>query len=211
MLNTDIYAITAEQYSLGRTNIEVVQELVAAGVKIIQYREKEKKKLYKFQECQEIRAITRAAGVTFIVNDDLDVALAVKADGVHIGQEDLPAEQVRRLVGKEMIIGLSTHSPEQARAAVKQGVDYIGVGPVFATNTKKDVCAPVGLGYLEYVAKHIDIPFVVIGGIKEHHILELHQKGATCFAMITEIVESQDIAKKIKSIRGKLLDNRYSG
>lgn len=204
MLNTDIYAITAEEYSLGRSNIEVVNELVKAGIKIIQYREKEKKKLYQFEECKVIREITRAAGVTFIVNDNVDLALLVGADGVHVGQDDLPVEEVRRLVGDKMMIGLSTHSPEQARDAVKRGADYIGVGPIFATKTKKDVCDPVGLEYLEYVAKNTDIPFVAIGGIKEHNLKEVKDRGATCMAMVTEIVGAQDISGKINSIREQL-------
>ncbi|MTI83950.1 MAG: thiamine phosphate synthase [Firmicutes bacterium] len=204
LLNTDIYAITAEEYSLGRSNIEVVNELVKAGIKIIQYREKEKKKLYQFEECKVIREITRAAGVTFIVNDNVDLALLVGADGVHVGQDDLPVEEVRRLVGDKMMIGLSTHSPEQARDAVKRGADYIGVGPIFATKTKKDVCDPVGLEYLEYVAKNTDIPFVAIGGIKEHNLKEVKDRGATCMAMVTEIVGAQDISGKINSIREQL-------
>lgn len=148
--------------------------------------------------------MTREAGVVFIVNDDIDLALAVDADGVHVGQEDLPVEEVRRLVGKDMIIGLSTHSPEQARDAEKRGADYIGVGPVFATNTKKDVCAPVGLEYVEYVVKNIKIPFVAIGGIKEHNIAEVKKRGASCFAMVTEIVGAKDIPAKIKALREKL-------
>jgi len=204
LLNTDIYAITAEEYSLGRSNIEVVNELVKAGIKIVQYREKEKKKLYQFEECKIIREITRAAGVTFIVNDNVDLALLVGADGVHVGQDDLPVEEVRRLVGDKMMIGLSTHSPEQARDAVKRGADYIGVGPIFATKTKKDVCDPVGLEYLEYVAKNTDIPFVAIGGIKEHNLKEVKDRGATCMAMVTEIVGAQDISGKINSIREQL-------
>lgn len=204
MLNTDIYAITAEEYSLGRSNIEVVQQLINAGVKIIQYREKEKKKLYKYEECKEIRRMTREAGVTFIVNDDVDIAMAVDADGVHIGQDDLPIEEVRQLIDKEMFIGLSTHSPEQAKDAVRRGADYIGVGPIYATNTKKDVCDPVGLEYLEYVAKNINLPFVAIGGIKENNIAEVKQKGASCVSMITEIVGSEDIPKRVKALREKL-------
>ncbi|WP_031513092.1 thiamine phosphate synthase [Desulfofalx alkaliphila] len=201
MLNTDLYAITAEEYSLGRSNIEVVEQMVEAGIKIIQYREKEKKKLYKYQECLKIREITRKAGVTFIVNDDIDLALAVKADGVHIGQEDLPIEQVRKLVGKEMIIGLSTHSPEQAQDAVRRGADYIGVGPIFATKTKKDVCDPVGLEYLDYVVKNIKLPFVAIGGIKEHNIAEVKKRGAKCICLVTEIVGAKDIGAKIAALR----------
>ncbi|MCL0033172.1 thiamine phosphate synthase, partial [Peptococcaceae bacterium] len=192
-LNTDIYAITSEEHSLGRSNIEVVEQLIKAGVKIIQYREKEKKKLYKFKECKIIREMTKRAGVTFIVNDDVDIALAVKADGVHVGQEDLPVEEVRKIVGEGMIIGLSTHSPAQAMEAVKKGADYIGVGPIFPTKTKKDVCDPVGFEYLDYVVKNIKIPFVAIGGIKEHNVKEVQRRGATCFAMVTELVGARDI------------------
>ena len=205
-LNTDIYAITSEEHSLGRSNIEVVEQLIKAGVKIIQYREKEKKKLYKFKECKIIREMTKRAGVTFIVNDDVDIALAVKADGVHVGQEDLPVEEVRKIVGEDMIIGLSTHSPAQAMEAVKKGADYIGVGPIFPTKTKKDVCDPVGFEYLEYVVKNIKIPFVAIGGIKEHNIKEVQKRGATCFAMVTELVGARDIAAKVKAIRKRLAE-----
>lgn len=205
MLNTDLYALTGEDYSLGRSNIEVVQQLVAAGIKIIQYREKDKKKLYKYQECLKIRELTKAAGVTLIVNDDIDLALAIKADGVHVGQQDLPVEQVRQLVGPDMYIGLSTHSPEQAQEAVKRGVDYIGVGPIYTTNTKKDVCPAVGLEYLDYVVQNINLPFVAIGGIKEHNIREVKQHGARCIAMITELVGAPDIEAKVKSIRQRLL------
>src|SRR5690606_3253325 len=130
------------------------------GVKIIQYRGKDKKMLDKHKECQKIRELTRQAGVTFIISDDVDLALLVGADGIHIGQEDLPMEKVRELVGGEMIIGLTTHSPSQAQDAVAKGADYIGVGPIFKTYTKKDVCDPVGFEYLEYVVQNIDIPFV---------------------------------------------------
>ncbi|MCL0052738.1 thiamine phosphate synthase [Peptococcaceae bacterium] len=205
-LNTDIYAITSEEHSLERSNIEVVEQLIKAGVKIIQYREKEKKKLYKFKECKIIREMTKRAGVTFIVNDDVDIALAVKADGVHVGQEDLPVEEVRKIVGEGMIIGLSTHSPAQAMEAVKKGADYIGVGPIFPTKTKKDVCDPVGFEYLDYVVKNIKIPFVAIGGIKEHNIKEVQKRGATCFAMVTELVGARDIAAKVKAIRKRLAE-----
>jgi len=203
-LNTDIYAITSEEHSLGRGNIYVVEQLIKAGIKIIQYREKEKKKLYKARECKIIREMTKNSGVTFIVNDDVDIALAIGADGVHIGQEDLPIEEVRKIVGDERIIGLSTHSPVQAIDAVKKGADYIGVGPIFPTKTKKDVCAPVGFEYLECVVKNINIPFVAIGGIKEHNIKEVQKRGATCFAMITELVGAKDIITKVKAIRKRL-------
>jgi len=196
-----IYGITAEEYSLGRSNMEVVKEMIAAGIKIVQYREKDKTMSAKFSECLKLRQITKEAGVAFIVNDHVDLALLVGADGVHVGQDDLPAEAVRRLVGPDMIIGLSTHSPEQAQAAMRVDVDYIGVGPLFPTSTKKDVCAPVGLEYLEYVVQNIPLPFVAIGGIKEHNILEVKKRGAACICLVTEIVGAEDIKAMVHSLR----------
>lgn len=204
LLKADIYGITAEEYSLGRSNIEIVERMIGAGIKVIQYREKEKKARLKYDECLKIRKMTREAGVVFIVNDQADLAMLVEADGVHLGQDDLPPGKVRELVGDEMIIGLSTHSPAQAKAAVELGVDYIGVGPIFATTTKKDVCDPVGLQYLDYVVNNIELPFVAIGGIKEHNIAEVSRRGAKCIAMVTEIVGAEDIAPKVGAIRDVL-------
>lgn len=203
-LSTDLYGLTAEEYSLGRGNIEVVEQLIAAGIKVIQYREKDKKAGKMYDECKLIREITKQADVTFIINDYVDLALAVEADGVHIGQDDLPPEEVRRLVGDKMVIGLSTHSPAQANAAAAGVADYIGVGPIFSTKTKKDVCDPVGLAYLDYVAKNIDIPFVAIGGIKEYNINVVRKHGARIVALVTEIVGATDIPAKVQQIRRQL-------
>ena len=204
---TDLYGITAEEHSLGRSNIEVVRDMIAAGIKIIQYREKDKKMKVKYEECQVIRRLTEEAGVTFIVNDDIDLAMLVKADGVHIGQDDLPLEKVRELVGEEMIIGLSTHSPAQAEDAVKRGADYIGVGPIFKTATKKDVCQPVGLEYLEYVIENIQIPFVAIGGIKVDNIAQVAELGAKCISVVTDITTALDIPKRVKELRNNMKKN----
>lgn len=202
--DTGLYCITSEEHSRGRNNIEVVREMIKAGVKVIQYREKEKKQLHKYNECLQIRAMTKEAGVTFIVNDNIDIAILVKADGVHIGQDDLPIGKVRELVGKEMIIGLSTHSPKQAEDAVRSGADYIGVGPIYKTYTKKDVCDAVGLDYLTYVVKNLSIPYVAIGGIKEHNMHEVIGCGAKCIAMVTEIVGADNIGEKIKNIKDNM-------
>lgn len=202
--DTDIYCITSEAHSNGRSNIDVVEDMIRAGVKTIQYREKEKEMGDKFEQCTKIRQMTRDAGVRFIVNDHADIALMTDADGIHIGQEDLPIEAVRQLVGDRMLIGLSTHSPSQAEAAVARGADYIGVGPIFRTFTKKDVCDPVGYAYLEYVVERLNIPFVAIGGIKAHNVSEVAKRGAGCVALVTEIVGADDIAGKIKEIRNLL-------
>jgi thiamine-phosphate pyrophosphorylase len=195
-----LYGLTAEKFSLGRGNAEVVRAMLDAGVRLVQYREKTMKMGAKYEECLILRAMTREAGAAFIVNDDIDLALLVGADGVHVGQEDLPVAAVRALVGEGTAIGLSTHSPEQARAAVAAGADYIGVGPIFATQTKDDVCAPVGLSYLDFVVREIGLPFVAIGGIKEHNLAEVAARGGRCAALVTEIVGAPDIRERIGSL-----------
>ena len=203
-LQADLYGITAEEHSLGRSNFEVAREMIAAGIRIIQYREKDKPLREKYNQCLVLREMTSQAGVIFIVNDHVDLALAVGADGVHIGQDDLPPEKVRDLVGDNLLIGLSTHSPAQAEEALKAGIDYIGVGPIFATKTKQDVCDPVGMEYLNDVVNNIKIPFVAIGGIKEHNLAEVAGGGAKCIALVTEIVGARDIAAKVRALRAIL-------
>ncbi|MDO8567435.1 MAG: thiamine phosphate synthase, partial [Dehalococcoidales bacterium] len=181
-----------------------VKQMLEAGVKIIQYREKEFGMLKKYRECLSIRDLCAKHDACFIVNDDVHLALAVEADGVHLGQDDLPAAVARELVGEKMLIGLSTHSAEQADRAVDLGVDYIGVGPIYPTSTKKGVCAPVGLEYLEYVVGHHRVPLVAIGGIKDHNVADVVKHGATCVAMVTEIVGARDIGEKIRAVRAEM-------
>ncbi|MCW7754958.1 thiamine phosphate synthase [Desulfobotulus sp. H1] len=204
ILNTDIYAITASEHSRGRSNMEVVRQMMEADIRLVQYREKEKNLREKYEECKEIRKITKDYEAKLVVNDDVDLALMVGADGVHIGQDDWPVSAVRELVGETMAIGLSTHSPEQAAAALASGADYIGVGPIFETRTKKDVCDPVGLAYLEHVVNNIPLPFVAIGGIKAHNIHEVAIRGARCICLVTEITGAEDIGGKIREIRNIL-------
>ena len=165
---TDLYALTDDALSLGRPVLDVAKALLGAGIRILQYREKDKKAGRMLEECRALRELTRAAGACLIVNDHVDIALLCEADGVHVGQDDLPVPEVRRLVGPDMIIGLSTHSPEQARAAEAAGADYIGVGPIYPTQTKKDVCAPVTLDYLDWVVANSPLPFVAIGSPRGH-------------------------------------------
>ena len=183
--DADIYALTDSRLSLGRSLEEVASALLGAGVKILQYREKEMDGGEMLEQCRLLRRLTREASACLIINDHVDIALLCEADGVHVGQTDIPVPDVRALGGPDMIIGLSTHSPEQARAAAAAGADYIGVGPIFATQTKKNVCAPVTLNYLDWVAANISLPFVAIGGIKEHNIAEGAGHGAKCCALVS--------------------------
>lgn len=204
-LAADLYGLTDEPHAMGRSNVETVALLIAAGVKVIQYREKDRTLREQYEECRQIRTLTRQAGVTFIVNDHVDLAMAVHADGVHVGQDDLPTAAIRQLVGGEMIIGLSTHSPQQATAADQSGVvDYIGVGPLFSTQTKRNVCAPVGLEYLDYVGGNIELPFVAIGGIKSNNVAEVRRHGARLIAVVTGIVGETDIPAAVARLRQEL-------
>jgi len=199
---TDIYGVTASEYSLGRSNPEVVQQMLEAGIKIIQYREREFTIRQKYDECLVIRRLCREYGACFIVNDDVDLAMAVKADGVHVGQDDLPVDKVRELVGEKMLVGLSTATSQQADQAVESGVvDYLGVGPIYDTATKKDVGVPVGLEYLDYLVQHYRIPIVAIGGIKQSNVADVIKHGVTCVVMISDIVGADNIGQRIKAIR----------
>ncbi|MCG8686725.1 MAG: thiamine phosphate synthase [Desulfobacterales bacterium] len=197
-----IYGILGEAFSLGRSNVETAKLLVEGGIDILQYREKAHKKNRRdmLAECREIRKITADAGVPFIVNDFLDIALMVDADGVHVGQEDLPVTAVKKLA-PELMVGCSTHSPEQAAQAVKDGADYIGVGPIFTTQTKEDVCDAVGFEYLDHVVSEHTIPFVAIGGIKRHNIKAVADRGASTICLVTEIISAPDIKERIKEVR----------
>jgi thiamine-phosphate pyrophosphorylase len=202
---TGLYCITAARFSLGRSNIAVVKEMLEADIRIIQYREKDYSMLLKYRECVAIRELTAKYGACFIVNDDVHLALAVQADGVHVGQDDLPVEKVRQLVGDKMIIGLSTHSPEQADQAAASGiVDYIGVGPLYGTAIKKEPMPAVGLGYLDYVVARHRIPFVAIGGIKQHNIADVVRHGASCICLVSEIVGAPDIKAMIRLLGEKM-------
>lgn len=203
-LATDLYGITASAFSRGRDNVTVARAMLGAGIRILQYREKDLCGQAMAQECQELRRLTAEAGALFLVNDHVDLALAVGADGVHIGQDDLPPELVRELIGPERMLGISTHGPEQARAAVAAGADYLGVGPLFRTHTKKDVCDPVGLEYLDYAVRNVPIPFVAIGGIKRHNLRSVVDRGASLVALVTEITEAEDIDGRVREIRSIL-------
>lgn len=205
-IEADLYAITDAPHARGRSTEEVAAAMLAAGIRIIQYREKDKAPRTKLTECRALRALTRQAGALFIVNDHPDLALLTEADGVHVGQQDYPPGEVRRLVGPELLIGVSTHAPAEAlRAQQDAAVDYIGVGPLFATRTKRDVCAAVGLEYLDFVVRNIELPFVAIGGIKLHNIRQVVERGARTVAAVTEITGAPDIGEIVGKLREQMV------
>ncbi|MED1601230.1 thiamine phosphate synthase [Alkalihalophilus marmarensis] len=193
MKDFKLYAITGEEFHQGRDLIEVMEEAILGGVDIIQLRDKKSKKIDVLKKAQVLRELTKKHDVTFIVNDHIDVALAVDADGIHVGQDDLPLAEARKVMGPDKIIGISTHKIEEARAAEAGGADYIGVGPIFETKSKEDVVDPVTTQYIQQVANEITIPFVAIGGIKLHNVDQVLAAGATRVCMISEIVGADDV------------------
>lgn len=198
-----LYAITGEQFHPGRELIVVMEEAILGGVDIIQLRDKKSTKREVLRKAVDLRELTRKHKVTFIMNDHIDVALAVGADGIHLGQDDLPIAAARKIVG-DMIIGISTHSIQEARLAEQEGADYIGVGPVFATKSKEDVVSPVTTSYVREVAGEIRIPFVAIGGIKLHNVDQVLEAGASRICAISEIVGSQDVRGTCEAFVGKI-------
>ena len=153
-----------------------------------------------FGLAREIRQLSRTASSLFIVNDRVDIALAAQADGVHLGQEDLPLDIARKLMGKEKIIGLSTHDPAQAQAAERGGADYIGFGPIFGTSTKDTGYSPRGLAMLKEIRRAVKIPIVAIGGITEDNVSQVWEAGADAAAIISDLMRAGDVAEKVRRI-----------
>ncbi len=200
---TGIYGITAEKLSAGRSNRMVLEKMLEGGIRFIQYREKEKDARSRYEECLELRALTNKYHAVLIIDDFIDLAQAVGADGVHIGQEDLPPQVVRHILGEKAVIGLSTHNPEQLEAAnaLAGTIDYIGVGPVYATQTKQHASPVTGLDYVRYAAQHARIPFTAIGGIKLHNIVAVRETGAANAAVVSEITGADDIEAMVRRLR----------
>ncbi len=171
------------------------------ALRLYKYREKKKKFKYMYDQLVIIRQMTKEAGAMLIVDDFVGLALAVGADGVHVGQEDIPVEAIKAIAPKDFIVGVSTHKPSMLERAVESGADYIGVGPIYATQTKEDVCAPVGLDYLDYVAANVTIPFVAIGGIKENNIDDVFKSGCNLACLVTGIVGQSDIKKVVRDLK----------
>ncbi|MBI4759490.1 MAG: thiamine phosphate synthase [Chloroflexi bacterium] len=193
MINWELYVITDAKLSRGRSHREVIQAAIAGGATVVQYREKETGTRRMVEEGQELRALCRQMGVPFIVNDRLDVALAVEADGVHVGQDDMPAKLARKLLGSEKILGVSATNLAEAVQGEKDGADYLGVGPIYATGTKPDAAPPMGAAGLAEVVCHVSIPVIAIGGINANNVEEVIATGADGAAVISAIVSAEDI------------------
>jgi thiamine-phosphate pyrophosphorylase len=183
----------------GHPPVELANTMLSAGARILQLRLKQTPVRDFVDTAREITRLCRSAGATFIVNDRADIASLVEADGVHLGQDDLPLEAGRRLMDPDKIVGISTHSIEQARAAEAGGADYIGFGPMYPGGLK-DVRHGQGLENLRAARAAVRIPIVAIGGITEDKVPEVLDAGADAVAIITDVVLAADVAAKVRAL-----------
>jgi thiamine-phosphate pyrophosphorylase len=191
----DLYVITDERLGGGRAHEEQTRAALAGGAGLIQLRDKAATTLRLYEAARAMRDLTRAAGALLIVNDRLDVALAARADGVHVGPDDLPVAVARRLLRPGMILGASAGTVEEAIAAERDGADYLGVGAVYeARGSKADAGAPVGPERIRAIRAAVRIPIVGIGGIKAENATAVIEAGADGVAVITAVVAVPDIA-----------------
>jgi thiamine-phosphate pyrophosphorylase len=193
-----VYPITDTKLS-GLSHVEQVRQLIEGGATLIQLREKDLNPREFYREAEVALKLARTHGVRLIINDRVDIALALKADGTHLGQADLPPAEARTILGDEAIIGFSTHNIEQARAALKLPVDYLAVGPIFSTASKKAPDPVVGLPGLREIRAVIDrLPIVAIGGITLANASEVLGAGADSVAMISGLLANGNAASRVR-------------
>ncbi|MFC1478081.1 thiamine phosphate synthase [Candidatus Margulisiibacteriota bacterium] len=196
----NIYPVITERFCRNGSAVKTLQELIKGGIKIVQLREKELPQKSIYEMAQQFRDITAESGVTLIINDYIDIALDIKADGVHLGQRDFPCHIVRK-IAPDLIIGVSTHNFDEALKAEQNGASYINIGPVFPTQTKTTGINPLGIETVSDIAAKIKIPYTVMGGIKKDNIPHLIEAGAKRIAMVTELTQAEDIPAKVRELQ----------
>ena len=195
-----LYAVTDRHWLDGRRLIDVVRESLDGGVTMVQLREKTLEEGKFLEEAKELQALCRERGVPFLVNDNVEIAREMNADGVHVGQSDMEAGRVRALLGEDKLIGVSARTVEQALAAQAAGADYLGVGAAFVTGTKTDA-KPISRETIRAITAAVDIPVVAIGGIHKENILQLKGTGVDGVALVSAIFAAKDIEAECRELR----------
>lgn len=206
----ELYVITDVTIREGITHTRIAMEAVAGGADVIQLRDKDMSGRKLLATAREIRHITRNAGRLFIVNDRIDIAMASGADGVHLGQDDLPLAEARNLVHDDFIIGISVGSVYEAVDAEKAGADYVAVSPVFSTGTKKDAGAGLGTQRITAIRQRVSIPVIGIGGIRKENIHEVLQSGADGVAVVSAIIGTGDIVNATTELKSIIMQYKQS-
>ncbi len=195
-----LYAVTDRAWLKDQTLYEQVEAALKGGVTCVQLREKELGDEDFLSEALEIGALCKRYNVPFFINDNVEVAIKCKADGIHVGQDDMSAEDVRKLVGNDMMLGVSVHTVEEALDAVKAGADCLGVGAMYSTATKEDADV-VSMEALRDICAAVDVPVVAIGGLGKHNIMKLAGTGVDGVALVSAIFSADDIESECKELR----------
>jgi len=199
LLLPPLYAVLDPEQTSGRDPEAVLRRLLDGGAKIVQLRAKSMAPRDFLQLARSARSLTRSHDCRLIINDRADIALACDADGVHLGQEDLPLHAARKIMGQKLI-GISTHDVDQAGEAERVGADYIGFGPMFGTTTKETGFSARGVDMLRQIRAAVKLPIVAIGGIKENNVQEVWRAGADSAAIISDILGAEHVTAKTKRI-----------
>lgn len=199
--NWSLYVLTDRRAVGDRSLVDVIRAAIQGGATAVQLRDKDASTRALIELGRALLAITRPAGVPLIVNDRVDVALAIDADGVHVGQDDMPAVLARRLLGPERILGVSAGTVEEALQAQADGADYVGTGDVYGTPTKADAGIPIGIDGLAEVVRAVSIPVVAIGGIKAENAAAALAAGASGVAVISAILGASDPEAAARQLR----------
>jgi thiamine-phosphate pyrophosphorylase len=203
-----LYLVTDRGLSQGRSNLEIIRMAVRGGATAVQLREKEAVTREFLKEALLARAYCHEQGVAFIINDRIDIAQAVDADGVHLGQDDMPIDYARKIIGYSKIIGISAFDVDEAVAAENDGADYLGVSPIFTTSTKPELEKAVGLEGLRKIRKAVKIPLVGIGSMNQTNAYDVIRAGADGVAVISGIVSADDPGQAASEIKREILRAR---
>lgn len=200
-----LYLVTDRDLSLGRSNLEVIQAAVRGGVTLVQLREKEATTKEFYQEGLKIRAYLKARDIPLIINDRIDMALALDAEGVHLGQEDMPIDAARKILGPQKIIGASVFTPEEAKIAEALGADYLGLSPIFVTETKPELTQHLGIKGIPLLKEAVKIPVVGIGSMSESNAYEAVKAGLDGVAVVSAICSREDPRAAAEAIKKEVL------
>lgn len=196
----DLYVVISDAFCGGRGGPHVLDACLKAGVRLIQFREKEAAGSELMEKGQVFADRCREAGALLIVNDRVDVALAIGADGVHLGQDDLPVNAARR-IAPDLLVGSSTHDLDEALAAQADGATYVNIGPIYATQTKSVPTGAVGPEMIDAIRPSLSIPFTCMGGIKAHNLAEVVRRGTRRIAVVTAVTEAADVQSAARELR----------
>ena len=206
--NSDLYPVISSEFCNGRDVCDILADIASAGAKLVQIREKNISDCAMFELVKKCKHITDKYQMLLIVDDRLDIAMAAGADGVHLGQDDFPLTEARKLA-PDMLLGVSTHNEEEIRKALTEKCSYLNIGPMFPTQTKSVACGALGLDKIGELKNLVTCPFSVMGGIKEHHLDLLCCKGFRHIAMVTEITQAANVKEKVQLLRN-IMQNAFA-